>query len=265
MAYLTYNNQILTFNGARFQYNWIWDTDASILINRMIAVGETPTFLRQVAINDCITSLKANSLFDTQFDVLVVTKGHGPTSTKMNWIKNSFNATGSATYTQDVGYNSNGSSTYLNSNYIPSVDGSLWSIYDCNFLIKIANAATGTGHRIGATQSSNVTFFISGQDAAGINSLGYDAGRYSTGYNCLSRASSSQLSLHINSGTQLYTSSVDHNLSITLFIFAMNTAGTPSFYTAITEIIELYAMGKSITQAQFNIFQTIMNTYFATF
>ena len=59
-----------------------------------LAAGERPSTTRQTAINNCIVSLKANGLFDTQFDVLVVTRGSGVNSTKLNWIKDSSNALG---------------------------------------------------------------------------------------------------------------------------------------------------------------------------
>ena len=74
-----YTNQnsklVLTpFNNVLTSSSDITDSHAISLISRMTASGETPTVARQLAINNCIVALKANNLFQNQFDVLVTTR-----------------------------------------------------------------------------------------------------------------------------------------------------------------------------------------------
>jgi hypothetical protein len=255
-----------------YQFGVAFDPYASALIARMTAAGETPTAARQTAINNCIVSLKANSLFNTQFDVFVTTRGHGPLSTKMNWIKNANTATSTAkvTYTQNVGYNhvtaSHSVAEYLNTNYTPSTSGNLLVSNNACFGIK----ASGT---IGSSEG-----YHGGCDSAGVNGteLGYTAGcingnstihthGIAVGYNCVTRFQANQLTFHQNTNTWNVVGGEQGLCTVPLFIFQYDVNGGCYLGVDKTEVNELYWMGKGMTQAQFLTFQTIMNAYFATF
>ena len=250
-------------------YN-IRDSYAIALINRMIAAGETPTTIRQNAIINCITSLRANNLFETQFDVLVVTRGSGANSTKMNWIGNNYNATGvnNPTYTQDVGYHNDGGSSYMNSKYAPSSNGVLFTKDDACFGYKASGAVSqgsyqliggGNGAGVNATTGGaiwniNTTYSVhGGMDMTSV-----------AGYNCAVRNSSTIEYLLRNSDKYDFNITSDGLSSAEMYIMAWDLTANPYYYAVATEIYEAYWFGKSMTQTQFLTFQTIMNTYFDT-
>lgn len=51
----------------------------------------------------------------------------------------------------------------------------------------------------------------------------------------------------------------------TLSFLSVKVSTTPTYFTSNANILELYAIGKSMTQAKFNTFQTIMNTLFNSY
>jgi hypothetical protein len=246
------------------------DSDAQALITRMTNAGETPTSARQNAINTCITSLRVNSLFDTQFDVLVVTRGTGLVSTKMNWIKNANNALDVSignyylTYTQDVGYHSDGNyNDYIDTQYNPSVDASLYTQNNACFGFKVSGSMSGNLSFAGTLIGSTGTCLSTNGLYSRINSTNY-GGAYYIGYNCISRNNDAANQIMLNNSTQ--TSYASNSLTPpngNLYMFKMNYS--PPYQWDSTEILEAYWMGKGMTQAQFLTFQTIMNTYFASF
>jgi hypothetical protein len=260
-----------------FYSSYIWDADAISLINRMIASGETPTAGRQIAINNCIISLKSNDLFAGQFDVLVVTRGHGPNSTKMNWIKNNHNALGvnSPTYTEDIGYNTDGSSSILRCQYTPINDAVLFTLNDCCWGFKVGGSITTIGVPGGVSTGNdsygNVSWYSDpGGAYVRLNapwSSACPGVPYTIGYNMLSRTSSTALDAMVNDTSTHYS---NNGYTVTPYLpaseFYMLTWNHPyNLFPGTTEKFELYYFGKSMTQSKFLIFQTIMNTYFATF
>jgi hypothetical protein len=93
------------------------------------------------------------------------------------------------------------------------------------------------------------------------------------GYNCLSRALSNKWFVYTNSSSTevsaaagslaaAYNSTGRPNLNF--YMLCADNAGTAQFFSASTEMLEAYWFGKSMTQAQFLSFQTILNTYFAS-
>ena len=238
--------------------------EAIRLINRMIAVGETPTTLRQNAINKCIMSLKANNLWSTQFDVLVVTRGSGVTSTKMNWISNNYNAIGvsGVTYTANSGYSSDGSTSYLDTSYNASTAGGLYTQNIASWGFK-SSGNLGSGTRLHGVYT-NYLSYLGVYANNTFNTSVEEVGAAVVGYNCLSRLSSSTYSLMQNTAKTDYTHASAGIPNGNFYQLALNNAPA-KYFSASTEVLEAYWMGKSITQSQFLIFQTIMNKYFAAF
>jgi hypothetical protein len=247
-----------------------FDANAQALIARMIAAGETPTSARQNAINTCILSLKANSLFDTMFDVLVVTRAHGAASAVMNWIKNANNGipTGSPTFTTDVGFSSAGYTQYINSNYAPASQGTNFTSLNAGFLLKLSGTITG-GYglhgTVGATYADRIS--IGSGACSDINSSTIVGTTVVIGYNAVVRTGTTNITDLRNNNAPVVSAQAFSTLSATnpAFILSYNAAGSPwNASNCVGEIVEIYGFSKSMTQAQFLTFQTIMNTYFTT-
>jgi len=246
------------------------DYDAASLISRMIATGETPTAARQVAINNCILSLKHYNLWSNQFDVLVVTRGHGPNSTKLNWIKNSNNATGvlsggTLTFTTDVGYNGDQTKSYIDTNFIPSVHGVLFSLNSACFGFKNSGTRSlTTGHGVNA---NGYTYMFASAGYNKVNSTQDYGGTeiYTIGYNCVSRFNSTQINVMINGASTTRSQNAQNRSSYPIWMLAINTAGAYSYGTVATEKLEAYWMGQDLSPSRYLIFQSIMNAYFAAF
>lgn len=275
MDNIIFDTKNLIFDNQALNYDfYTWDANALALIARMTAAGEEPTTARATAINNCIISLKLNNLFTTQFDVLVVTKGKGAASTKMNWISTNFTATNSPTpptYTEDVGYNTNGTNSKLFTSYTPSTNGVLFTLNDACWGFKVGGSITTNGVFGGYFTNTGGVGTISWYSAAGsyirlnaerVYACGGDA--YQIGYNMLSRISWTSIDEMINDVKKNYAYASETLTAGEIAMLNWNYA-TDILYPSSNEKLELYYLGKSMTQAQFNTFQTIMNAYFATF
>jgi hypothetical protein len=273
---LSKGGRILTANGRIITNNYTPDAVDSYttnLVNRLTAKGETPNLTRQNAMDKAIKSLRVNNLFENQFDVLVVTRGYGEFTTKENWIKDAHHALGvnNPTYTAGVGYNSDGSTSYLRTQYNPATQGILFTQNDATFLLKNG----GPWASIYDFYNGILTF-ASGYPAtalgtygcSGINSATYNNSNSltnKTGYTALSRNDASSYKFLQNSNImQVISNSVPVLNSNYYTILALYYTGWANIhdYSKSTEKIELYAFGKSLTQQQFLTFQNIFNQYF---
>jgi hypothetical protein len=263
MDNIIFNNKNIIFNNRILNYifsSYTWDASALALIARMTAAGETPTSARQIAINNCIISLKANGLFDTQFDVFVVTRGSGAASTKMNWIKNSSNATGDATYTENIGYNSNGTSTKLDTNFKGS-NGVLFTQNDACFGFK-SSGVLGSGCHGSLYGPGCVQRYVHVLRMNAADVVVPQVYLCTPSYDNSNRISSSLVEVFNN---DLYSAQVSSPTdgflpdNITMFYVDAYAYASPGY------ILEMYWMGKALTQAKFLVLQNIMNDYFLTF
>jgi len=251
-----------------------FNVDALALINRMTAAGETPTAARQTAINNCIVSLKANNLFSSQFDVLVVTRGHGSISGFMNWIADQYNAVGVAnggtlTHVIDSGYKTDGVASYINVNVsLPSF--SLYKQNDACFIYLCAGtigAQATSGHGMSNVSTGRIYMLrLDGYQMMNGSSYGTGGSAYIAGYNCFSRVAADKFQQYKNSiSADVTEDSSALQANMPMYILAFNNSGTPQWFVNNTEVAQIYAFGKQLSLVNFQTFQTIMNTYFATF
>lgn len=98
------------------------DLDAAALIARM---SSTPDSTRQGVINNLVVALKTASIW-TKFDAFYVFAAHDSQAALLNWVSTSFDATAtnSPTFTTDRGFNGNGSSSYIHTNFNPTTASS---------------------------------------------------------------------------------------------------------------------------------------------
>ena len=268
----TLGGEAASFTATAITNNVTIDSRAASLIAQMTAAGETPTTARQVAINTYIVNLKANSLFETQFDALVFSRGKGAASTKMNFIANIFNALGvnNPTNTEDVGYNSDGSTSYIDTQYTPSTAGGLMTVNDGCWGFKISgtilNGISGHGVLDGSNNAIQQINLTGGSASNRINNTvaaGAGVTQRVSGYYCLSRSSNTAFSQMVNSSITNVNINSGSLPTQPLNMLRRNIS-TP-YYTATTEILECYWIGKSISQANFLLFQTLTDAFFAAY
>lgn len=241
-------------------YNPSYNAASAALFARMVSAGETPTDLRKAAINTAIVALKAAGLFETQFDIFVVTKGYGLASTKLNWIGNSFNAvaSGSPIFTENIGYNSGEGSGYLINNYNISSNSVLYKRDDAcfGFMIDMDGEIGATGAWI----TPNTGLFMSNAGTS-INNATYSSdsfGVVKSGYNCLSRNNGANYNIYKTSTQKAITAASAALVNTSLQIGYLASAGS------LNGNIGLYYIGKNISYANHLVLQTIMNAYFAS-
>jgi hypothetical protein len=248
-----------------------WDASATALLNRMIAAGETQTDARARNINDTIIALKAANLFDTRFDGMGITRATGLGSSKLNWVQNAFNLTkggaGTLTFTTDGGYNSDGSTTYLKTNFIPSVNGSKFKQNDASFWFLISGSlgsgVMGHGVDDGGARKIVIGAIIGSNDLNKLNSAtssGVGA-RYAIGYNCMARTNATTQDKYINANAYNNAANSTGLPVSEIYLLAYNDAGTPSYF--VPERLEAWGYGAYITQAEFLTIQGIVNAYIA--
>ena len=100
-----------------------YDADAKALFTRMDAAGAPTTAARKVLINDMIVGMKADGDW-AELDFLQVYAAHAEAAALLNWVKNDHNGTAvnAPTFTADSGYTFDGSTDYINTDYIPLAD-----------------------------------------------------------------------------------------------------------------------------------------------
>jgi hypothetical protein len=241
------------------------------LIDRLIAKGETPIYASSLEIDTFIKKLRVANLFETQFDVLVITKGKGAYKTKENIIKDSSHALavpngGTLTFTPDAGYLSDGTNSYLRTQYNPSTGGNLFQKDDACFVLWISgNLGAAPGNFMHGCADAGVNGVIIAGGAAlnnRLNSVIAEVGTprpYVNGFNCVTRSLSTGFSI-IQNATKYDITAVSTLVpNIEAYILRLNFS-TP-FYAKNTETVHGYAYGKSISQANFNILQDIIYEY----
>ena len=153
----------------------LYDPNASFIIDRMIAAGETPNDARKQLINTTVKGLKGTNYWASSRGIYFEA-AHGPISACLNWKSGSFNLTpvNAPTFTVNQGYQSDGATSYLDSNYNPTIEEgfqqdsahlSIWSRTDVqsgmgdvgttNSQISSRSATDAFNHRINGAASLN--------------------------------------------------------------------------------------------------------------
>jgi len=246
-----------------------YDPSTIALLNRMTTAGDTISDAQKTNIDTTIKALKTASLFDTRFDALWVPHIAGVNSAKLNWIQNLYNLNPilSPTFTTNIGYNSDGSSSYIDTGYKPLSNGVKFTQDNASFGYKTSGSISGS-HMMGASDNytKNVITGNYGGPVSAINDdLGGGYGQVDAiGYNCLARNSSSAYNQYINSNeyVEIRNSNtlVDHEL---LLLAAYYPYPSVQFYYPATSVLEFAFLGAFISQMEFMTLQTIINNYIA--
>jgi len=245
---------------------YTWDTRALELFAQMSALGETPTDARKLNIDVTIKALKAAGLFDTQFEGLYFTRGTGLGSTKLNWIKDSYNLIlrqsggGSLNFVADIGYNPVGNAC-LSTEYQPSAIAGLYAQNDACFGMKLGGVYAGVSAYQGALNPPR-TLFV--QNVNRINSDASGGVTRVIGYNCLARNNAANFDQHYGVSTVNVASvSTGKSIDELVWLAAWNKGANSVTNPCATEILEIGWFGKYLSQAQFLALQTICDAYIA--
>jgi hypothetical protein len=249
---------------------------------KLSADGVAYTDAEKATWDTAIKALKNASLWSTQFDVLVVPRSNGLGGSMLNIINpGTCNGErvangGTLTHTDNVGDHSDGTKSYIRSHYNPdpAANGVLFVQNSACFGFKVSGSITNGGNYHGMLSAvpgsdGNVEwgdYFgtnntrLNNTTTAGVGSVAFAAG-----YNCLSRAVAGSFQQMVNSNsTDANIASATLTGAQELYMLAVNYGGAAAWCVS-TVVLELYWMGATMTQNQFNTFQGIWNTFFSNY
>lgn len=242
------------------------DGDAARLIDRMTV---KPPPGRAALIDQTIRRLKSHGIWQ-KLDVLWVMAAHDSQAARLNWKGNSsfdLTAVNSPTFTADRGYAGNGSTSYLNTNWVPSSSAVRYVQNDA-MVFQYLNAgddtvsdarvptgtfgatgdvyvlprapAGGTRHRLNATGSQNVGSVSTGM-----------------GFTCGQRTSSTANEIFRNGASLGTASQASSGLpNVAPFICGANSGGSLIFPT--NDRVAFCGYGASLTAPQQAAFYAIV-------
>jgi hypothetical protein len=170
---------------------------------------------------------------------------------------------GALTFTADGGLNSDESTSYCKTAFIPIASSKFKQNSAC-FGFKVSGAQAGSGFDIQGVFGSTYCAWNNRYTVAGhtyCNGSEVDGGYYETGYNCISRANATSIDVHINAGTTNYLDNSAGVPAREFYALALNEEGTANYF--IKDRLEVYWIGKVMSQAKFLALQGIINAYIA--
>lgn len=250
-----FNNNIV------FQTSISYDPDASALFARM---SVEPSSGQKEIYNTAIAAMKTAGLWSL-LDCFYMMGVHDAQAARLNWISTSFNLTefNSPTFTQNQGYNGNGSTSYLGTNFNPTTAPSAKHTQNsahlgCWILASAASTnmrdignGTNTTYLVAETDTNGVQSRINATAAVSVGSIG------GVGAWVLRRNASNTHQLFKNGsqvGTNSNTSTALANENITLLRGSASTYSTRQQYAA--------HIGAGLSDQQIEDFFTIINNFY---
>jgi hypothetical protein len=230
-----------------------FDSDAQAFFDRVTTAGGTLTTTEKQAVNQLVLDLKANSLW-TPMKAIYPMVGASAAACAQNLKSSSFTGTFTSGWTfASTGATPNGTSAYMNTNFIPSVNTGQDSL---SFSYYSRTNNTFAGYDIGAqgNASAGILIYNSGLHFYSNN---ITANTYST----LSASNSigHYISNRISSGTQklFKNGSVIHtantasvaNININMYLGAFNFDGSVFVFTNRECAFSHFSDGLTDTQA----------------
>jgi|GEM_PF-6530399 len=252
-----------------------YEPETTALLARMTT---QPCSDRIVLINNLIKDLKAYGIWN-KLDAFYMFASHSNNNGEalLNWIKNSHNCTvnGVMSFTIDRGLISNGTSGYLNTNYIPSVNGVNFTQNSASIgIYSRTNYASGgdAGYDMGASgsggggarvrivsrYSGNISLYIlngGNQSVSGVSTN-------SQGYWDLVRLNSTNITSYKNGSTHVnnFSSSSSGLIDKSIYISAINDGSNNPYGFAVREYSHAY-IGSGLTKSEILIKNTLIETY----
>lgn len=244
------------------------NAEASALVARFTT---PPTNARKVLIDNLVGSLKTAGVW-AKLDCLYVMAAETAQAAQRNWIKDAHNLSpvNSPTFTVDRGYDFNGSTQYLNTQYTPSTQAVQYLQDSASLFVWCTENVQGDGYSIGAF-ASNITVIIPRRSGApdtflaAINAVGTASASIGT------TSDSRKLTHAERSGAALTTVYKDGASAATntvassglptqpIFLGARDTDGSPSNYD--TRALASAGIGASLGSTAAAALYTALNTY----
>jgi hypothetical protein len=233
------------------------DPDAAALIALM---SVAPDATRQGHINTLVTALKAGGVW-TLLDELWVMAAHDAQAAGLGWKRyKNLTAVSSPTFTADRGYAGNGTTSYLNTGFVPSTDGVQYTLNDASFGVYSRTDTSANvrdmGTRIASSNAqSNIMARWNDNRAYGKNNtnppasyVGFSVAA-STGL-FVARRTSATTDTGWRNGVKLVTETRTSNAlsTFSFFICGMNNGGMIS--TPTTRQYAAAFVGASMSEAQ---------------
>ena len=246
------------------------------VLDRATALGYTaPSASVQLAQNQLVTDLKNAGIW-TELDIFYVFTSGSNNFARINWISPSSNLctlVNTPTWTDGVGFNGNGSSQYINTNWIPS-NGPNYVQNDASLFAYIESAVTENKYDLGSAPN-----FLAGTNLSAIKVddgfAGYSVSVNQSGSMSFTRAGSgigSMIGLwHVQrkdaannylfyNGTQKDTDADASTgaSSVALFVLCYNSSGSPTSYS--TRKVSIVGGGASLNGLESSL-STCISTY----
>lgn len=139
----------------------VYDPDAEALFARFTT---PPTDERKGIINTLIVALKTAGVW-SKLDALYLMAAHDAQAARRNWVQDAYNlsAINGPTFTQDRGYAGNGSSSYLNTGFIPAAVGGEFTLDSAHYGVwsrtnDIQNGGSDIGSRVSTSAAQTMLF-----------------------------------------------------------------------------------------------------------
>jgi lysophospholipase L1-like esterase len=233
----------------------VYETEATVLFNRMIAAGETPAGERKVIIDNTFKAAKGKSFY-SKIDAVVTLAAHGTNSARMNWLGDEFNAVLSAvppTFEIDRGFTGNGTSSYIKTSFNPYSAGSnfestkasigLYSRTNIDLEIGDMTAMVGSGGISLDIRYGDELYFRLNNTSAGAKSNNSSIGFFS-----VTREHTSNYVRYAKDGYKVQENQINPEAvnDVEIWVGARNVSGSPVYYT--TKQYSFYFIGGELTE-----------------
>lgn len=239
------------------------DSDSLALIARM---SVTPNKTRQTIIDRAVKGLKAAGVW-SKLDALWMMAAHDPQAARLNWIGSSFNlqAVNSPSFLANRGYMSDGSSSYLNTQFNPATATSPKFTQNSAHLGSFCVTSTNAGFDIGIGTARLAAGSAIATCAARMNSTTQPSapnGGSAVGHTVADRANSATMTL-TKDGVQVGSGAAVSAAvgSATFFVLGYNTGATAALFT--TRRVGCVHVGGSLTESERQAMADVLTTYMA--
>jgi hypothetical protein len=253
-----------------------FDAATTAWVAQVVTNGGNVSGPRKTIVDTFIKCLKTNSLF-TVLDRYWLLAGENVASAQTDMIGlTSWTANGTITFSANNGYTGDGTSGYLDTNFIPSTAGGHFGLNSASYgtyILTNRTATNGNQVTMGALNASS-TYMEVNANNSNVHSMGLSDGSASNvvpvattarGSYIVSRAGASGATtknLYVNGALWGSVTAATTSLSTgSLFISGLNNGGTPGFFTSDQHAAAFIGGGMDATQsANFETCQNNMMT-----
>lgn len=221
-----------------------------------------PDAARAALIDGLIIALKTAGVW-ARLDAFYMLAAHDEQAACRNWVADAFNLVPIANpaFQTDRGYTGNGSTSYLESGYDPTIHATHFLRDDHHMAVGIGTNVAEDKSDIGNTRnrifSRTLGNSISGRSASDIAPMGLPPATDARGRICVTRPSSSSFSIYKN-GTHLST---NNQTTLPLTVAGFRLLGSGGLITSSTKQHYHGSWGASLSQVQIAAYDLAARTY----